>query len=40
MSVGQRRAVIIAVLVVAGLVVGWVGFNLVLDFLIGGRTFH
>lgn len=34
-----RRAIIIVVLVVVGVAVGWLGFNLGLDLLVGGRTF-
>ncbi|MDO5628071.1 MAG: hypothetical protein Q4G43_07100 [Mobilicoccus sp.] len=35
----QRRAIIIAVLVVTGAVSGWITFNLTLDALLGGRFF-
>jgi hypothetical protein len=36
----RRRAMIIAVLVVAGAAAGWLTLNLGLDLLLGGRTFR
>lgn len=40
MKTGHKRAIIIAALVVVGVAVGWLGLNLGLDFLLGGRTFR
>ncbi|WP_255342167.1 hypothetical protein [Nocardiopsis sp. CNS-639] len=39
MKTWQKRAIIIAAIVIVGGTTGWLTFNLGLDFLLGGRTF-
>lgn len=40
MKTWHKRAIIIAMLVVVGVSLGWLGMNLGLNLLLGGRTFR
>lgn len=35
----RRRTITLAIMVATGLALGWLGFNLGLDFLLGGKLF-
>lgn len=37
MSLRNKRWIRLAVVVVTGLALGWLGFNLIIDMIVGGR---